>query len=107
MSGAPAGVLIYAAASVVLVTLGVRALIARRHLLAQVLAVNVLGAGVFLLLVALARRAPDGPPDPVPHTLVLTGLVVAVSLTALAVALVRRLHAETGADTLEDGGGAP
>jgi len=53
-----------------------------------------MGAGVFMLLIAVAYRGPGLPPDPVPHALVLTGIVVAVSATALALALVRRLHAE-------------
>lgn len=105
MSGAPAIVVIYAAASVVLVALAVRALVARTDVLACIIALNVLGAAVFLLLVALARRAPDGAPDPVPHTLVLTGIVVAVSLTGLAVALLRRLHDETGSTDLDGEGG--
>jgi multicomponent Na+:H+ antiporter subunit C len=95
MSSAPFVVVVYAAASVVLVGLGVRGLVARPNLLSKVIALNVTGSGVFLLLVALARRRPDAP-DPVVHALVLTGIVVAVSMTAMAVALVRRLHRDTG-----------
>jgi multicomponent Na+:H+ antiporter subunit C len=41
-------------------------------------------------------------PDPVPHAMVLTGIVVAVSATAFALSLVRRLHARTGRVTLDD-----
>ena len=61
------------------------------------LAINVCGAGVFLVFVALAYRGPGLAPDPVPHALVLTGIVVAVSATALAVALGRRLAESTDA----------
>ena len=61
-------------------------------LLRKVLALNVMGSGVFLLLIAAAYRGPDAAPDPVPHALVLTGIVVAVSATALALALGRRLR---------------
>jgi multicomponent Na+:H+ antiporter subunit C len=96
VSSAPFTVVVYSAVAVVVIGLGVRGLVARPNLLSKVIALNVLGAGVFLLLVAIARREPDGPPDPVPHALVLTGLVVAVSMTAVAVALVRRLHRDTG-----------
>jgi multicomponent Na+:H+ antiporter subunit C len=47
--------------------------------------------------------------DPVPQALVITGIVVAFSATALAVALLLRLHEATGSATLgaADGDGAP
>ncbi|MCG6659867.1 hypothetical protein HOP52_19160 [Halomonas campisalis] len=54
--------------------------------LRRVLALNVLASAVFLLLVTLAQSA-EGI-DPVPHAMVLTGIVVAVSTTAAALALV-------------------
>jgi multicomponent Na+:H+ antiporter subunit C len=47
---------------------------------------------VFMLFVAIAYRGPEQPPDALPHALVLTGIVVAVSATALALALGRRLR---------------
>jgi len=81
-----------ALAGAALFGLGVHALLVRPSMLRKVLAVNVAGTGVFLLLVAGAQRG-DSPPDPVPHALVLTGIVVAVSATALALALIRRLQA--------------
>jgi multicomponent Na+:H+ antiporter subunit C len=43
-------------------------------------------------LVAVAYRGLDQAPDPVPQALVLTGIVVAVSATALALALWSRLE---------------
>ena len=45
--------------------------------------------GVFMMLVALASRTTGiaTRPDPVPHAMVLTGIVVAVSATALGLAL--------------------
>jgi multicomponent Na+:H+ antiporter subunit C len=86
-----AAALPFALAGGLLFALGLHALLVRARLLRKVLAVNVAGTGVFLLLVAAAHRA-DGAPDPVPHALVLTGIVVAVSATALALALIRRLQ---------------
>jgi multicomponent Na+:H+ antiporter subunit C len=74
-------------ASALLVGLGLYTLLAHPDLLRRIVAANVLGAGVFLLLVTFAQRG-DGTPDPVPHALVLTGIVVAVSFTGLAVALI-------------------
>ncbi|MBX3187222.1 MAG: NADH-quinone oxidoreductase subunit K [Labilithrix sp.] len=64
----------------------------------RILAFNVLATGIFLDLIAIARRSP-GPPDPVPHALVLTGIVVSVSATGLALALARRLAGARRAKT--------
>ncbi|GAA5234774.1 hypothetical protein GCM10025795_30390 [Verticiella sediminum] len=72
--------------------LALHALVASASLLRRILALNVLSSAVFLLLVAIARRAPDGPPDPLPHAMVLTGIVVAVSASAFALVLLKRLH---------------
>jgi multicomponent Na+:H+ antiporter subunit C len=72
-----------------------------RGLLRRTIALNFASSGVFLVLVGLARRA--DPPDPVPHALVLTGVVVSVSATALLLALAVRLHRETGADRPPEG----
>lgn len=73
-------------ASAALVGVALYALVAHPDLLRRIVAANVLGAAVFLLLVTFAQRG-EGTPDPVPHALVLTGIVVAVSFTGLAVAL--------------------
>lgn len=50
------------------------------------------GAGVFHVFIAVAYRGLEAAPDPVPHALVLTGIVVAVSATALALTLGQRLE---------------
>jgi len=74
--------------------MGLFGLLLYRHLVKRVLALNVMSTGVFLTFVALARRTVPLP-DPVPHAMVLTGLVVSVSATALALVLigrVQRLH---------------
>ena len=88
--------IIYGLTGVGLFALGLRGALLHRFLLGRVLALNVCGSGVFLVLVALAYRSPGSPPDAVPHALVLTGIVVAVSATALALALDRRLRATSG-----------
>jgi multicomponent Na+:H+ antiporter subunit C len=84
--------IIYALTGVCLFALGMRGALLRRSLLGRVIAINVCGAGVFMLLVAIAYRGPVQLPDALPHALVLTGIVVAVSATALALALGRRLR---------------
>ena len=71
--------------------------------LRKLIAFNLLGSGVFLLFGVFARRgawqAVGG--DPVPQALVITGIVVAFAATALAVALLLRLHKESGEATLD------
>lgn len=87
---------LYALTGVLLFVMGLRGFILHAHLLRKILAFNVMGSGTFLLLVGIAFRTPDAAPDPVPHAMVLTGIVVTVSLTAFAVALARRIYAATG-----------
>lgn len=91
---------LYALVGVGLFTLGLYALIVHIQLLRKILAINVIGSGVFLILIALAFRGAQTAPDPLPHAMVITGIVVAVSATALALALMLRLRAESGNDTL-------
>jgi multicomponent Na+:H+ antiporter subunit C len=97
--------LVFAATGVVLFAMGVAGVVLLEHLLRRILAFNLMGSGAFLVLVGLAQRG--GTPDPVPQAMVLTGIVVAVAATALALALVRRLHRLTGAYTLPVAGEAP
>jgi len=89
-------VFLYALIGVGLFTLGLYALIVHAHLLRKILAINVMGSGVFMVLVALAARTRGAAPDPVPHAMVITGIVVAISATALALALVLRVQQATG-----------
>jgi multicomponent Na+:H+ antiporter subunit C len=93
----------FALAGAALLALGLLGLVLQAHPLRRILAFNVLGAGVFLLFGVVARRA--APPglgaDPVPQALIITGMVVAFAATALAVALLLRLHAETGSVDLD------
>ncbi len=93
---------LYSLVGVGLFCLGLYALIVHAHLLRKILALNVMGTGVFLVLVALAKRAGDAPPDAVPQAMIITGIVVAVSATALALALMLRLSAQSGRAELPD-----
>lgn len=85
--------ILYALVGVALFCVALYAVSAEADPLRKVLAVNVMSSGVFLVLVALARRAPGSIPDPVPHAMVITGIAVAVSATALAIVLIQRLYA--------------
>jgi len=79
--------------SAALVGIGLFGIIVDPQPLRKILAFNLLGCGVFLLFGVVARRgAASGlAADPVPQALVITGIVVAFSATALAVALVLQL----------------
>ena len=72
--------------------LGAVGLFWHSNLVRRALALNFMATGVFLFLVALGRRSTIPFADPVPHALVLTGLVVAVSTTALLLVLICRFH---------------
>lgn len=97
--------LVYGLAGAALFAIGLYGLVVRRHLLRKILALNVVGNGVFLVLVALAHRV--AVPDPVPHAMVLTGIVVAVSATAFGLALAVRIREATGRPELDRTPGAP
>ena len=88
--------LIYPVAGVALFSLGLYALLLANHLIRRLMALNVSSSGVSLLLVATAKPAQGGEPDPIPQALVLTGIVVLVSATGLGLALYRKIEQSGG-----------
>jgi multicomponent Na+:H+ antiporter subunit C len=93
---------LYALLGLGLLVLGLHALIVYANLLRKILAINVMCTGVFLVLVSLASRNNDIQPDPVPHAMVITGIVVAVSATALALILMLKIKKAIGKIELVD-----
>ena len=91
---------LYMLSGAAIMAAGLHGLLAFTHLVRKVLAVNVAGSGLFLVLIGLSRRGPEA--DPVPHAMVLTGIVVAVGATAFGLALTRRLYDETGRASLPE-----
>lgn len=89
-------------AAAALVGIGLYGVVIARCYLRRIVACNVLGGGIFLLMGVVARRgsAAGFESDPVPQALVITGIVVAFAATVLAVTLLRRL---TEASASEDG----
>ena len=94
-------VLWYSLIGAALFSLSLAGLLLHRNLLRRILSLNIMASGVFLIFVALAKRAGDQP-DPVPHAMVLTGLVVSVSATALALALAVRFKKLSGQEELPE-----
>ncbi len=92
---------LYGLTGAVLVGLGLFGFISRRDLLRRVLAFNVIGSGTFLIFGAAGARGTEGA-DPVPQALIITGIVVALAATALAVGLVIAHARATGRGTLPE-----
>ncbi len=97
----------YEAVAVILFGIGFTALLLHRNMIKKIIGFNIMDTAVYLFLAAkgyIAGRVapvPDGPDasrlvedyiNPVPSGLVLTGIVVSVSVTAVMLALTIRLY---------------
>jgi multicomponent Na+:H+ antiporter subunit C len=94
-------------AVVVLFCVGLYMLVAKSNLLKKLLGLNVMETAVFAFIVTAGMVEGGDPPimvggtsapfaSPIPHAMVLTGIVVAVSVTAVALALIVQIHAHFG-----------
>jgi multicomponent Na+:H+ antiporter subunit C len=94
--------IVFGVSAAVLVGLGLYGLIVNPQPLRKLLALNLMGNGIFLVAAIIARRgaAAGMGVDPVPQALLITAIVVAFAASALAVALMLRLFEETGACSL-------
>lgn len=101
----------YSVAAVVLFVIGLSNLLHRRELVRKVIGFNIMDAAVFLLLASRGyvegRSAPIVTPgtetaaaelyaNPIPTGLVLTGIVVSVSVSAVSLALIQRVYRHYG-----------
>jgi multicomponent Na+:H+ antiporter subunit C len=93
---------LYALAGVVLFAAGLHAMLARAHLVWRVLGLNITGSGIFLVLLAAAPRIDPNVADPVPQAMVLTGIVVAVAASAVALGMALRVASRTGVPWLPE-----
>ena len=93
--------LIYSVAGMILFAFGLYGLAMFPHILRKIIAINIMAGGVFLFLISVAARNFVDFPDPVPQAMLLTGIVVALSATAFAVALARRIYTITGQSELD------
>lgn len=93
------------ACAMVLFGIGFSMLLMNRNLIKKIMGLNIMDTGVYLFLASMGyingRKAPiivDGITDktmyinPIPSGLVLTGIVVSVSVTAMMLALTVRLY---------------
>ncbi|MCS7119506.1 MAG: cation:proton antiporter subunit C [Archaeoglobaceae archaeon] len=109
-------------AAVVIIFIGIYATIAKNNLFKKLLGLNIFQTGIFLFFISLGDIGSletlgigDATPpiiwkpaeergylyvNPLPHVLILTGIVVAAATTCVALALLIRIHKEYG--TLEE-----
>jgi len=94
-------------ACVVLFCIGLYIIIVKHNLIKKLIGLNIMETAVFAFIVSLGVIAQGEPPllgpdatppfaSPLPHALVLTGIVVVVSTTALALCLIIRIHRQCG-----------
>ncbi len=95
---------LYTFAGAGLFALGFWAVAVRAHLVWKVFAINIMGSGVFLILLSTPARGDPAQADPVPQAMVLTGIVVAVAATAVALGMALRVVARTGRPFLPEEG---
>jgi len=87
---------------------GCYTVLSHSNLMRKIIGINVMETAVFLFFVVAGNVRGGQPPiidlsnpdavyvNPLPSALILTGIVVSVSVTALALALVVRLHRQFG-----------
>ena len=105
----------YEAASVILFGIGFISLLLQKNLIKKIIGLNIMDTAIYLFLAAkgyIENRKPpiivDGVLDaavyvnPVPSGLVLTGIVVSVSVTAISLALVQRLYKRFGTLNIDE-----
>lgn len=83
--------LLYSITGLGLFAIGLLGIVLAGHVMRKILSLNVMGIGIFMLLIAIAEQG-ESLVDPVPHAMVLTGIVIAAAGTALALNLMVRLH---------------
>ncbi|MFT6989117.1 MAG: multicomponent Na+:H+ antiporter subunit C [Paraglaciecola sp.] len=89
--------LLYSLTGLGLFAIGLLGIVLASHVMRKILALNVMGIGIFMLLISGAKQG-ELLVDSVPHAMVLTGIVIAAAGTALALNLMVRLHNMRGSE---------
>lgn len=94
--------------AIILMLIGLYALIAKQNLVKKLIGLNIFQTAIFLFYISLGEvrggTAPIYLPEgvdalyvnPLPHVLILTAIVVGVSVTAVGLSLIVRIHEEYG-----------
>ena len=90
----------------VLMMIGFYAIISKHNLIKKIIGINIFQTSVFLFYISIAKVSGGTAPiiwegakrydNPLPHVLILTAIVVSVSTTAVALALVIRIYKSFG-----------
>lgn len=96
--------------SIILMMIGFYAMIEKGNLIKKVIGMNIFQTAVFLFYISIATVEDGTAPilwekanlyaNPLPHVLILTAIVVSVSVTAVALALIIRIYKAYG--TIEE-----
>jgi multicomponent Na+:H+ antiporter subunit C len=91
---------------IALMMVGFYAMIAKENLIKKIVGMNIFQTAVFLFYISIAKVKGGTAPilwekaalydNPLPHVLILTAIVVSVSTTAVALALIIRIYREYG-----------
>ena len=91
---------------IVLILIGFYAMIAKENIIKKIIGLNVTQTAIFLFFISLAERKGGAAPilvegvvfyvSPLPHVLMLTGIVVSLSTTAVGLSLAVRIYREYG-----------
>jgi len=93
--------------AIILFVIGMHTMLTHANMIKKVIAMNIMDTSVFLLFVASGYVHGGKPPiivdrsdliyiNPLPGALILTGIVVAVSVTAYALSLIVKIHRTYG-----------
>lgn len=86
----------------IIFTIGLGVVILHNNLIRKIIGINLMETAVFLVFVTIGFVAdPTAPTNPLPAALILTGVVVAVSITVFALSIVVRLHGAYGTVELD------
>ena len=95
---------------IILMMVGFYAMIAKENLIKKIIGMNIFQTAIFLFYISISKVKGGTAPilldtatiydNPLPHTLMLTAIVVSVATTAVALALVIRIYKAYG--TIEE-----
>lgn len=91
---------------IALMMIGFHAMIAKENLIKKIIGMNIFQTAIFLFYISVAKVKGGTAPilwdkaavydNPLPHVLILTAIVVSVSTTAVALALIIRIYKAYG-----------
>ncbi|MFT4731671.1 MAG: multicomponent Na+:H+ antiporter subunit C [Gammaproteobacteria bacterium] len=82
--------ILFSICAAILLAIGLMGFLLTSDFLRKLLALNVIGMAIFMVLIAAASADPNAI-DPIPHAMVLTGIVVAAAGTALGLNLASKI----------------